>query len=198
MNNCFDDTFKKILIENEIKNSNFIAYHGSSNHFLEFTDEFVGGENAKDANGFGIYFSSLMDESLGYSEGEKGVLFEVELRPRLLYDNKKITIKKSIIKKLAMMSEDWEIKSQNFDESPLKGLEKFIKSAFDRNDNDKDVLLQVGKDFYPYEPLGYVRNCVKLGIDGIMIENVSNFGNTHFVIYNPKIIKILNITDKKG
>ena len=88
------------------------------------------------------------------------------------------------------MAEDWKGKVENYDYPYTKGLTEFLKSSFNYNDNDKDILLQVWVDFYRYDGVGFVRNCVKLGIDGIMVNDEYR-DTTHYIIYNPNIIKII-------
>jgi hypothetical protein len=188
---------KNLLRENlfkEVKLSNLslIAYHGSPTEFTNFSDEFVGGKEATDQNGPGIYFTSSEEEASGYI-GEKGKLYKVELNPRIMYDDKpnKFTITPTIVKKLVLMANEWEDNAVNYDYPANKGLNSFISSAFEYNDNDKDVLLQVWIDFYRYDGVNFVRNCVKLGIDGIMVTDEYR-DTTHYIIYNPSIIKIIN------
>lgn len=182
---------ESLLGEDKYKNLNLIAYHGSPNDFSGFSDEFVGGKEATDQNGPGVYFTSSEQEAYGYA-GEKGRVFNVELTPRIMYGDKvgKLTITPAIVKKLVMMAEDWKDDVVNYDYPYPKGLVKFLQSAFQYNDNDKDVLLQVWIDFYRYDGVGFVRNCVKLGIDGIMVGDEYR-DTTHYVIYNPSIIKII-------
>lgn len=87
------------------------------------------------------------------------------------------------------MSEDWEMKAQDYDEDPMVGLNKFIISCLHYNDNEKDCILQVWIDFYRYSPVDYVRNCVSLGIDGIIV-NKDYEDTKHIIVYNPSIINI--------
>ncbi len=182
---------ESLLDEDKFKNLNLIAYHGSPTDFSGFSDEFVGGKEATDQNGPGVYFTSSEQEAYGYA-GEKGRVFNVELTPRIMYGDKigKLTITPAIVKKLVMMAEDWKDNVVNYDYPYPKGLAQFLQSAFKYNDNDKDVLLQVWIDFYRYDGVGFVRNCVKLGIDGIMVGDEYR-DTTHYVIYNPSIVKII-------
>jgi hypothetical protein len=182
---------ESLLDEDKIKNAKVIAYHGSPTDFSSFSDEFVGGKEATDQNGPGVYFTSSEEEAYGYA-GEKGKVYSVELTPRIMYGDKtdRFTITSTIVKKLVMMADDWKDDVVNYDYPYPKGLAKFLQSAFQYNDNDKDVLLQVWIDFYRYDAVNFVRNCVKLGIDGIMVSD--EYRDTiHYVIYNPNIVKII-------
>lgn len=187
----YDEISETLIDEDKIKNLKLKAYHGSPTNFSNFSDEFVGGKEATDQNGPGIYFTSSEDEAYGYAS-ENGVVYSVELSPRIIYDDKvgKLTITPAIVKKLVMMAEDWKGKVENYDYPYTKGLIEFLKSSFNYNDNDKDILLQVWVDFYRYDGVGFVRNCVKLGIDGIMVNDEYR-DTTHYIIYNPNIIKII-------
>ena len=64
-----------------------------------------------------------------------------------------------------------------------------IKSTLQYNDNEKDCILQVWVDFYRYNPVEYVRNCVSLGIDGIIV-NKDYEDIKHIIVYNPSIINV--------
>lgn len=183
---------ESLFNEAKLKNLSLIAYHGTPTEFNSFSDEFVGGKEATDQNGPGIYFTSSEGEAYGYS-GEKGKLYKVELKPRIIYDDtpNKFTITPKIVRQLVTMANEWEDNAANYDYPADKGLNTFISSVFDYNDNDKDVLLQIWIDFYKYDGVNFVRNCVKLGIDGIMVNDEYR-DTTHYIIYNPNIINVIN------
>ena len=77
--------------------------------------------------------------------------------------------------------------AQDYDEHPIRGLQKFFESTYQYDESEKDVLLQLWVTFYIYRPLDFVRNCVSVGIDGIIASNEGL--STHYIIYNPNIIK---------
>ena len=94
-----------------------------------------------------------------------------------------------ILTKLVKMADDWEGSAQNYHENPNMGLTNFINDTLKYNSSEKDCLLQVWIEFYRYDPIDYVRNCVKLGIDGLKVANKFVGGETtHFIVYNPSII----------
>ena len=66
-----------------IKGGTYIMYHGSDHAFNKFTDEFVGGENANDQEGAGIYFTTSEEEANRYGR----YIYKVELKPRKLIDD---------------------------------------------------------------------------------------------------------------
>jgi hypothetical protein len=161
------------------------AYHGSPKRILKFVDEFVGGEQAADQEGPGIYFTSSFDNAGYYGE----YVHTVTLTPRKLLTVTPSSNKMAgLIQKMVMMAPDWEMHAQDYDENPRIGLRNFIESTIDYNDTEKDIAQQIWIDFYRYEPVDFVRNMVKMGIDGLMIPK--NDGVVHYIIYNPAIIKI--------
>jgi hypothetical protein len=180
---------KKLLRENLLKEIKtikpIIAYHGSPNKILKFVDEFVGGEKANDQEGPGIYFTSSFDNAGHYGE----YVHTVTLSPRKLISMAPSSNKISgLINKMVLMAPDWQMSAQNYDENPRIGLRNFIEATIDYNDTEKDVVQQIWYDFYRYNPIDFVRNMVKLGIDGIMVPKDN--GVIHYIIYNPSIIKI--------
>ena len=181
---------KNILRENfvsETKQSPIVAYHGSPKRILKFVDEFVGGEEAADQEGPGIYFTSSFDNAGHYGE----YVHKVTLTPRKLLSTKPSSNKLAgLIEKMVLMAPDWEMHAQDYDENPRIGLRKFIQSTIEYNDTEKDVLQQIWYDFYRYKPVDFVRNMVKMGIDGIMVPKEN--GVIHYIIYNPSIINIDN------
>jgi hypothetical protein len=178
---------KESLLPESINGGEYKVFHGSPTKINKFTDDFVGGKEALDQEGPGIYFTTSEEEAHRYGEN----VYNVILTPRILFDQVKINkIKlRPIIKKLAMMAEDWEGTAQNWDENPIIGIREFVESCLDYNDNEKDCILQVWVDFYRYNPVEYVRNCVTLGIDGIIVDKDYQ-GIKHIIVYNPTIIKL--------
>jgi hypothetical protein len=87
------------------------------------------------------------------------------------------------------MADDWEMHAQNYDEHPVRGLNQFIEDTTNYNDTEKDAIQQIWIEFYRQQGVQFVRNCVKLGVDGIAVPKDSN-GITHYIIYNPAIIKV--------
>ena len=125
----------------------YIAYHGSPYKIKKFTDEFVGSEKATDQEGPGIYFTTSFDDAAGYGK----YVYKVKLSPRKLLDlseDKKIP--KHILIKLIKMKSDWKMNAQDWAENPDIGAKKAVEDAYDYNDNEKDVFLQIWIDFYRY------------------------------------------------
>lgn len=171
----------------------YIVYHGSPAKIDTFTDEFVGGEDATDQEGPGIYFTTSQDDAMGYGQ----YIYQIRLSPRRLLDlSEDKNIDRNLLVKLVKMADDWEDKAQNFAEDPETGVEVAVDGAFDYNDNEKDVFLQIWIEFYRYDPVDFVRNMVKLGYDGIIVPRES--GATHIIVYNPSIIEVTGVELMKG
>lgn len=177
-------------INEVIEGGNYIVYHGTPKKFESFTDEFVGGENATDQEGPGIYFTTSFDDAANYGK----YIYQVKLSPRRLLDlSEDKDIDRKLLVKLIKMKPDWEMNAQDWDEDPDTGVEMAVDSAFEYNDNEKDVFLQIWIDFYRYDSVDFVRNMVKLGYDGIFVPK--EHGITHIIVYNPSIIEIMDIKE---
>jgi len=177
----------KQRLNEALKGGSITVYHGSPTQIAKFTDDFVGGKEAVDQEGPGIYFTSSKEEANGYGE----FVYTATITPRLLLDKTPTNPKKlrPLVTKMTMMAPEWEMHAQNYDENPKKGVNVFVDSALDYNDTEKDVAQQIWYDFYKNEPVDYVRNMVKMGIDGLCIPKEYN-DVTHYIIYNPTIIKV--------
>jgi len=188
MKNFIKQKLQESLMTELTKGGSYTVYHGSKTQITNFVDEFVGGDNAIDQEGPGIYFTTSKEEAETYGE----YLYTVTLTPRQLMDETPSNPRKltPFITKMVRMAPEWKDKAQNYDENPLRGLNIFVESTLDYNDTEKDVAQQIWVEFYRYQPVDYVRNMVKMGIDGIKVKREYN-DITHFIIYNPSIITVL-------
>ena len=184
--NLIKTLLRENLLPEVTTGKSFTAYHGSPKEITNFSDEFVGGKEATDQEGPGIYFTSSIEEARRYGEN----VYTVTLTPRKLLDmtpsSKKLA---TLISKMAFMAPEWDVHAQNFDENPRVGVNQFVQSTIDYNDTEKDVAQQIWIDFYKYSPVEFVRNMVKMGIDGILVPKQYD-DVTHYIIYNPSIIKV--------
>lgn len=174
----------------EVKKNEIIAYHGSNAEITNFIDGLVGGERANDAQGPGIYFTDNKEDASMYGK----YLYTVRLTPRRILSDKKINgITRDEIINLIKLNPDWEMTAYDWDENPKKGFNYSLDSIFEEK-NDKDRITQVYIEYYRYMPKEFVRNSVKIGVDGISKLNIWGDGinkSTHYIIYNPTIIQIL-------
>jgi hypothetical protein len=184
-------------LEEAIDNQSFIVYHGSQTEIKTFSDEFVGGEEAKDQEGPGIYFTTNHREATGYAEG--GYVYTARVSPRRLLDESNWKgIKRSLIEKLVFLSGNWKDTGNNWDENPRVGIKMLIDSAYEYNDSEKDLLQQIWIEAYRYDAVNFVRNCVKLGIDGLIVNREAGImfdrnNDKHVIIYNPNVIEVTNV-----
>lgn len=178
------------LLEN---NNKFIAYHGSSSVINSFSDEFVGGKEATDQEGPGVYFTTSKENAIRYGSN----VYKVELTPRnpVSTEEGKNAPEKQI-EWLIKQAPDWKETAQNFHENPNVGLKIAVKDFIQYNENPHQQFLQVWYDFYRDNPVQYVRNMVKLGYDSIIIENLRSLFTeenvTHIIVLDLNIIKYLN------
>lgn len=189
------------MLEEAVDNQSFIVYHGSPTEIQTFTDEFVGGEEATDQEGPGIYFTTNHKEAIGYAEG--GYVYTVRLTPRRLFDESKASnIKRALIDKLVFLSSDWESTGSDWSENPRVGIKMLIDSAYEYNDTEKDLIQQIWIEAYRYDGVNFVRNCAKLGIDGLIVNREAGImfdrnNDKHIIVYNPNIIEVKNV-EKSG
>lgn len=182
---------RKGLLEH-VSQTGFMAYHGSPDRIENFVDDFVGSENATDQEGPGIYFTTSYDDAAMYGD----YVYTVRLKGNFLVStNDPYDMDRNFITQLTKMGEDWEMHAQNYHMDPDLGLEVFVDNAYDNNDDEKGVLQQVWIEFYRYDPISFVRNCTKLGIDGIVVDRYNNSENpgNHIIIYNPRCIQFVEL-----
>lgn len=173
----------------------FTAYHGTYGNFDRFTDEFVGGGNAIDQEGAGIYFTTNPKEAKVY--GDK--VYTVELYGNFLTDKAPATsVDISKLIQLIKMNEYWEYTANNFDRDANKGAVIASKGAIEYSESEKEVFQSIEADFYRTEGLDYVRNMVKLGYDGIVVDSYNMEGFKNIIMFNPNKIKIVNVKEKKN
>lgn len=174
-------------------------FHGSEHKISSFTDEFVGGKEAHDQQGPGIYFTSSWKNARWYGP----YVYTVKLKPGKAVstqDGKKASAKE--LEWLIKHAPDWEMHAENFHENPAQGVKIAIRGILDYNDNPHQQFLQVWIDFYRNNPVDYVRNMVKLGYDIIYITGLESMvageaNITHAIVLNPAIIEFVEMEDDR-
>ena len=175
-------------------------FHGSEHKINNFTDDFVGGKEAHDQEGPGIYFTSSWKNARSYGP----YVYTVKLHPKKLVsiqNKKNASIKE--IEWLMKNAPNWEMHAENFNENPNIGVKIAAKNVLDYNDNPHQQFLQVWIDFYRNSPVDYVRNMVKLGYDAVKIEGLESIiageGNiTHIIVLNPAVIEFVEMEDDRS
>lgn len=192
MKDLITKRLRESLIHEITKGGSYTVFHGTKAEIKRFSDEFVGGAEAMDQEGPGIYFTTVKEEAEVY--GNK--IYTVKLSPRKLMDMTPLVPSKwkAFTTKVMRMAPDWKATAQNFDINPYKGLTMAVDSSIDYNDTEKDLAQQIWIEFYRYEPVEYVRNMVKMGIDGIIVPRHQGEGN-HIIVYNPNIIELVSVED---
>lgn len=168
-------------------------YHGTSHDISKFSDDFVGGKDAVDQEGPGIYFTSSLNTAMAY--GDK--VYKVEISPKKSVSKKENT--SAPVKELEWLirqSSDWQDTAMNWHENPNIGIRMALKDMVDYRDNPQDQFTQIWFDFYRHKPIEYVRNMVKLGYDSVIIDGLHDSTDTnivHIVVLDPSIIKYLGL-----
>lgn len=178
------ETQLKNLMTEMAKPNSIVAYHGSNSEINSFVTDFVGGSEAIDHEGPGIYFTTDKEDAGSYGQ----YIYQVTLTPRKLLSDqnrKGITVNDAI--KLIKMAQGWEDDAMNWDENPSKGLKISLQSIFDE-DNAKDIITQIYVEYYRSNPKEFVNNAAKLGFDGIIVTK--DWDASHIIVYNPSIIHI--------
>jgi hypothetical protein len=178
-------------ISETISNQVFEYYHGSDHKFNRFTDEFVGGEKAVDAEGAGIYFTDSLDLASRFGKN----IYKVKLTPnKLLDETSNDNISRDVLATLIKLADGWELKVQDWgDVEPEAAVELVIDDLFNYNETEKEIFQQIEADFYRYDSLNFVRNMVKIGYDGYFINGDED--TKIIVMFNPSKIEILNVEE---
>lgn len=192
MKDFIKQRLNEALNENESLTT-IIAYHGSPTKIKKFRNMFVGGKEAKDQEGPGIYFTTSESDAIGYAggEGSGGYVYTVKLTFKNLLSNK--VKSKNIddeVKKLIKKAPNWRRIAMGYGDDEDEGLESMLYKYVDMSRNDKEVFVSVFMDVYKNDPVTFVKNMVKLGYDGIYLP--SKDGGANIVIYNQDSIKIEN------
>ena len=175
-------------------------FHGSEHKINSFTDDFVGGKEAHDQEGPGIYFTSSSKNARSYGP----YIYTVKLHPKKLVSTQEG--KSAPLKEIEWMlknAPNWEMHAENFNENPNLGVKIAAKNILQYNDNPHQQFLQVWIDFYRNKPVDYVRNMVKLGYDAVKIEGLESIiagesNITHIIVLNPSIIEFVEMEDDRN
>lgn len=182
---------KVIITENqfnhlisEATNNEIILYHGSNAKIDMFVTDFIGGKDAVNHDGPGIYFTPDIEYASYFGKYIYTVKANVS---RFLSDKNRKGINKNIVAKLIKMQSDWQMNAYDWDENTNAnvGLRVSINAIFENN-SAMDIITQVWIEYYRYNEKEYVNNASKLGFDGII-------SNNHYIVYNPNVITILKV-----
>lgn len=161
-----------------------VYFHGSTHKIQNFVDEFVGQGN--DQYGPGIYFSNRVHIAMGYG-GKDGYIYKADIKlSKLLTEN--IKINKNQLMKLMKNSPD-EYAVSNWAEEPAEAYRNALESYLDMS--MLEACMYIWRDWYPNNPIEFVRELVKMGYDGSIYD--IGRGTNFLVVYNPRAIVITEI-----
>ena len=167
------------------------VYTGRTVKSAKFDYNYVGLKEAIDQEGPGFYFSTGENVAEAYA-GENGIIItaEVDIKKFLTYKNKP---KLKDVRRLILSAPNLEDTLTNFDQNYYKALNSAIKAYMEYYDSALDSYQTLCNDFYKYEPVQYLMTMIKLGYNGHLGEVFDD--GQHVVVYNNKIIKVINVVD---
>jgi hypothetical protein len=167
-------------------------YHGSSNLISEFNLDNVGGENAINQEGPGIYLTSSADDAKKYGNH----IHEVKVRmskARMMPDQR--TIKPEFVRGLIAKSPIRDEVLQNWDENQQRAMHAAVEgimSSYGPNDY-REAMEQIWADFYSGHEREWLSRMRSNGWDGFVLQR--NDGVKHFICFTPEILKIVGVTN---
>jgi len=162
-----------------------VWYHGRAATNPSFDLELVGKGN--DEQGPAFYFTSDIKDATGYAY-PSGIVITAQVKPKKLVEGK---AKAAEVEKLIRKSPVFHDALSNYDENPGTAFRIAFKGIMDQG-SALDSFLSVWYEFYRYHPRAYLENIVELGYDGHLVPRQG--GVQHLMIYNPKVIKVLEET----
>lgn len=182
--------YEEVLTESQ--ETTFVAYHGSSVKISKFEDSFVDGEGVTQHHGPGIYFATSEENAGMFGK----YVHKVELSGKFIDTDTSIRYvnRNDLIALMKMSGEDedeWEMEAQNYNEDPQIGLKIALSAAMHSGD-EAGAFFAVLNGWYQHTPLRYIRNMVKLGYDGLVVDAPRDWvGEKHIIVFNPSIIKLI-------
>ena len=161
-----------------------IYYHGSTHKIQNFVDEFVG--NGHDQYGPGVYFCNRVHVAMGYA-GNEGFIYKAEVNMRKLL-SPSTRFNKAQVLKLMKNSPD-EYATSNWAETANEAYRTALEAYMDYD--MLEACMYIWRDWYPNNPVDFVRELVKMGYDGSIYDIGS--GTNFLVVYNPRSIAITEI-----
>jgi hypothetical protein len=88
------------------------------------------------------------------------------------------------------MAPNWKQVARGYDADVKEGLSEMVYRYVGMAQSEKEAFVSAYIDVYKNNPVGFVRNMVKLGYDGVYLPTKS--GGAHIVIYNPSLIEVVD------
>ena len=166
---------------------NKIWYHGRKTNNTEFSYSHVGGENAKDQDGPGFYFTNELTDAKSYAY-PSGIIMKCQInykktisKTKTSYTQTKITVLKDLILK----SPNIEFVLSNFGENKKEALVEALKSYMNYSEAT-EAYDTLANDFYNKSHEEYLK-VMSTHYDGKLTHRDSA---VHFVAFNPSIITV--------
>jgi len=175
----------KLYIRNLLENKNNFLYHGSKYKFSKFVLDYVNFD-ANNQLGPGIYLTNDPKEARNYSYPD-GYVYKLNLINTSNLVPKDIEINQDQIEQLLKSAPDLTGSLSDWDEDPKEAYKMLLDSILN-NDDMTEALQSVWIETYKQKEKDFCSNCIKVGIDGIIVQTGSS---THYVLYNPSIIQIV-------
>lgn len=190
---------KELLLEISMPK---ILYHGRNVKNLKFDLKKIGGKNANDQDGPGFYFTDLESDARSYAV-PKGIIMTVKHSlNNLIYERAPLNSKqrKAALQLIDMAPNmDDVLADWGYDpgwSSRQDALDQMLDTLI-RDSDAKDTFLSIWYDLYHRDrkDVLYIKNCVKLGIDGIVTKAGPA---THVIVYNIKKVKLVSVEEYKA
>jgi len=165
-------------------------YHGRTVRSTEFDLKYVGGREAKDQEGPGFYFTTMLDDARGYA-GSNGIVLSVELAVRKWLPLTGAP-KRREVERILRASPCLDDALTDWDENPVRAFQNALGSIIQYADSHRDALLRVWMDFYNRcngSP-EWCRQVTKLGYGGVIIPKT---GGLHAVVFDPSAIRDVQV-----
>ena len=167
-------------------------YQGRTKKASNFDVEFTGGKDAHNLEGPGFYLTDSREDALRYT-GRGGVVLTCQINTNGLITEKSRTDFDKAYKLIDLAPELDDILT-DWDESPTKARIKLQQSLITHK--AKETFLNIWYDCYHRsgDNKQYVLNMIKLGVKGFVVKRDQVM---HYILFNPKSIKVLETHNYK-
>lgn len=168
-----------------------VLYHGSLGKIEKFDVSKLGSGRGHDQDGPGFYFTDDVTDARRYASPNGFVHTATVTLRKAVPDKGKA--KSAEVLQLINAAPDLADTLTNWDENPAAAKRNALAAMLNQ-ENPQQTFQSVWYDFYKGHEADYVRNMVKLGYDGLLVDRARNGGTLHVVVFNPDVVKF---TDTK-
>jgi hypothetical protein len=184
-----DDEYEIGMVK-EDNSQTITAYHGRQTRYDSVEGLFSRiNNNGTDQEGPGIYFTTRVQEAMKYAS-PNGYVYKVELTPNKILSNEMSSDNEHLIPaliKLIKSAPNWKGIVKGYAE----GLDDMVYTYLNVSQSEKEVFLNLYHDVFKDIPKLFVSVMARLGYDALYLP--AKHDGSHIVVYNPKIIRILDI-----